>query len=80
MKRSSFKMIFFALKISRGGVCCIPAALLLSSAEFSQINVFKNFFQDYHQNFKHFGTGSKLFVKVISRRQKPPLAGKDLNI
>ena len=28
MKRSSFKMIFFALKISRGGVCCIPAALL----------------------------------------------------
>ena len=28
MKRSSFKMIFFALKISRGGVCCMPAALL----------------------------------------------------
>ena len=28
MKRSSFKTIFFALKISRGGVCCMPAALL----------------------------------------------------
>ena len=28
MKRSSFKMIFFALKISRCGVCCMPAALL----------------------------------------------------
>ena len=28
MKRSSFEMIFFALKISRGGVCCMPAALL----------------------------------------------------
>ena len=23
-----FKMIFIALKISRGGVCCMPAALL----------------------------------------------------
>ena len=32
MKRSSFKMIFFALKISRGGVCCMPAALLFSLA------------------------------------------------
>ena len=29
MKRSSFKTIFFALKLSRGGVCCMPAALLL---------------------------------------------------
>ena len=28
MKRSSFKMIFFALKISRGWVCCMPAALI----------------------------------------------------
>ena len=28
-ERSSFKMIFFALKISRGGVCCMPAVLLL---------------------------------------------------
>ena len=27
MKRSSFKMIFFSLKISGGGVCCMPAAL-----------------------------------------------------
>ena len=31
MKRSSFKMIFFTLKISRGGVCCMPAALLFFS-------------------------------------------------
>ena len=30
MKRSSFKMIFLALKISRGGVCCMPAALLFN--------------------------------------------------
>ena len=28
MKRSSLKMIFFALKISRDGVCCMTAALL----------------------------------------------------
>ena len=27
-----FKMIFFALKISRGGVCCMPAALLVEAA------------------------------------------------
>ena len=27
-KRSSFKMIFFALKISSGGVCCMHAVLL----------------------------------------------------
>ena len=31
IKRSSFKMIFFVLKISCGGVCCIPAALLFVS-------------------------------------------------
>ena len=30
MKRSIFKMIFFSLKISSGGICCMPAALLLS--------------------------------------------------
>ena len=29
MKRSSFKMIFFALIISPGRVYCMPAALLL---------------------------------------------------
>ena len=28
MKRSRFKMIFFALKLSRGGVCCMPAVIL----------------------------------------------------
>ena len=37
MKRSSFKMIFFALKISRGGVCCMSAALLLKSYLISEI-------------------------------------------
>ena len=26
-----FKMIFFALKISSGGVCCMPAALLFGN-------------------------------------------------
>ena len=29
LKRSSFKMIFFACKISHGGECCMPAGLLL---------------------------------------------------
>ena len=27
---SSFKVIFFALKIFRGGICCMPAALLFN--------------------------------------------------
>ena len=31
---SSFKMIFFALKISHGGICCMHAALLFSKLIF----------------------------------------------
>ena len=56
------------------------------SVDFS--NLFKNIFQEYHQSVKQFGSrsgptkcrawsGSKLFAKVISRRQKSPLAGKE---
>ena len=63
--------------------------LFLSFADLFKINVFKKFFRNYHLNVKQFGSrsgatscrawsGSKLFVKVICRRQKPPLAGKDL--
>ena len=37
MNRSSFKMIFFALKISRGDVCCMIAALL-----FQLLFIFEN--------------------------------------
>ena len=54
----------------------------LSSAEIFNIDGFKNFFQDYHQYVKRFGSrsGSKLFEKVINRRQKLPLARKKLNM
>ena len=49
---------------------------------------FKQIFQEYHQSVKKFGprfgpticrawSGSKLFAKVISRRQKSPLARKE---
>ena len=38
-----------------------------SSADFSPINVFKTFFQEYDNSVKQFGSGSKLFVKVFSR-------------
>ena len=49
----------------------------------------KKIFQEYHQSVKQFGSrsvlmfcwarsGSKLFAKVISRRQKSPLAWKGL--
>ena len=49
----------------------------------------KKTFQEYHQGVKQFGfrsgptfcrswSWSKLFAKVISRRQKSPLAGKDV--
>ena len=51
-------------------------------------NFFKEILQEYHQSVKQFGSrsgptfcwawsGSKLFAKVISRRQKSPPAGKD---
>ena len=57
---------------------------------FFKINFFEKFFQEYHQSVKQFRTwsgptlyrarsGSKLFAKVISRGQKLPLAGKELN-
>ena len=47
---------------------------------FFKINIFDNFFQEYHQSVKQFGSrsgrtkcpawsGSKLFAKVITRRQ-----------
>ena len=63
--------------------------LLLSSADFFKINFFKKFFQEHYQSDKQFESrsgltlqrfGSKLFAKVISRRQKLPLAGKELNM
>ena len=42
----------------------------------------KNIFLEYHQSVKQFGSRSgptKLFAKVISRRQKLPQAGKQLS-
>ena len=62
----------------------------MSSADFFlKINFFEKFFQEYHQGVKQFvfrsgptfcraWSGSKGFAKVISRRQKSPLAGKEL--
>ena len=55
----------------------------------SQINFYKQIFQEYNQSVKQFGSrsgrcqacsGFKLFAKVISRRQKSPLAGKELHV
>ena len=54
---------------------------------FFKINSFKKLFQEHYQSVKQFESrsgptfcrswsGSKLFAKVISRRQKPPLAKK----
>ena len=56
---------------------------------FFLINFLKNIFQEYHQSVKQFGSrsgptfcqassGFKWFAKVISRREKSPLAGKEL--
>ena len=62
----------------------------LSSVDFHKIKVFKLIFQEYHQSVKQFWSrsdltffqawsGSKLFAKNISRWQKSPLVGKELN-
>ena len=59
--------------------------LLLSSADFFKINIFKNVFQLYHQTVKQFGSrpgptlcrswsGPKLFARIVSMWQKSPLA------
>ena len=63
---SSFKMIFFALKISHGGVCCMHAALLFSKLILHtgipsecQLVWIHNVGPDLGQN---------CFAKVISRR------------
>ena len=64
--------------------------LFLLSAYCLKISFFKNFFQEHYQSIERFGSrsgptfcqcwsGSKLFVKVISRWQKSPLARKELN-
>ena len=65
------------------GLLCM---LFLSSADtFFEVSFFQKFFQEYYQSIKQFGSrsgqmfcrslsGSKLFSKVISRRQKMPLA------
>ena len=56
---------------------------------FFKLNFFKKFFQEHYQSVKQFGSrsgptlcwawsGSKLFAKIISRRQKSPLPGKEL--
>ena len=61
----------------------------LWSVDFFKIDFYKKIFQEYHQSVKQFGlrsgstffrarSGSKLFAKVISRRQKSPLAGKEI--
>ena len=63
----------------------------LSSVDFFKINFFKIIFQEYHQSVKQFRSrsgptfrrawsGSKLFAKVISRRKKSPLVGKELTL
>ena len=63
---SSFKMIFFALKISHGEVCCMHAALLFSKLIFHtgipsecQLVWIHNVGPDL---------GPNCFAKVISRR------------
>ena len=63
--------------------------LLLSSGDFYKIYVFKIFFHEHNQSVIQFGSrseqllcpfgsGSKLFAKVILRRQESPLARKEL--
>ena len=48
----------------------------LSSVDFFFLIHFRQkMFQEWHQSVKQFGSGSKLFAKVISRRQKSPLGG-----
>ena len=59
--------------------------LLLSCLYFFKINFLK-IFQEHFQSVKLFGSrsgplsGSKLFAKVSSTRQKSPLARKELNM
>ena len=68
-----------------GNVSCFFCRLLT----FFNINYFKKLFQKHFQSVKRFGSrsgptfcrswsGSKLFAKVIIRRQKMPLARKEL--
>ena len=70
---------------------CILGSFCCRLPTFFKINVFKKFFHEHYQSVKLLGSrpgptfcrscsGSKLFAKVISRRQKPPLARKELTL
>ena len=70
--------------------CCVFFMFLLSSVDFSMNFISKFSFRNKIKNVKQVGfrsgptfcrswSGSKLFAKVISRRQKSSLAGKELN-
>ena len=63
---------------------------ILLSVEIFNITSFKIFFQESHLSvnqlgsrlgwtFSHASSGFKLFAKVVSRQQKSPLGGKELN-
>ena len=67
--------------------CVILNAFFVVCWFFFKINLFEKLFHEYHQSVKQFGSrsgptfswsGSKLFATVISRKQKWPLAGKEL--
>ena len=59
-----------------------PFCTVIVCWRFSKLAFSKNFFQEYNKSAKHFGSrsvcwswsGSKLFAKVLSRRQMSPLA------
>ena len=57
-----------------GNFSCFCCRLLT----FFKINFFNKFFQEHYQSVKQFGSrsGSKLFAKVISRRNQLPLVRK----
>ena len=59
--------------------------LLLLSADFFHFFFVQNIFQEHSSTVKRFGSrpgpfGFKLFANVISRREKSPLASKELNV
>ena len=66
-----------------GNVCFF--LLLLLSADFFSFFFVQNIFQEHSSTVKRFGSrpgpfGFKLFANVISRREKSPLASKELNV
>ena len=76
MKRSSFKMIFFALKISRGGECCMPAALLFRICAYVTCTKFSCAGTFYHKATQISGTEaytneSKMELSITGKNETP---------